>query len=70
MMKLVDSKELAKILGISLRTLDSLDKRRELPEGIRVGHVRRWRMSDIDDWINIKLELARAGSAASEFKQN
>lgn len=52
---LIGSKQLAQQLGISLRTLDSLDKNGDLPKSLRIGHLRRWREEDVEQWIDSKL---------------
>ncbi|MFJ7565554.1 helix-turn-helix transcriptional regulator [Herminiimonas sp. NPDC097707] len=56
MNELMGSKQLAKYLGVSMRTLDTLDKKGELPSGFRVGHLRRWRLEDVENWVNMRLE--------------
>jgi excisionase family DNA binding protein len=53
--ELIGSKQLAKYLGISVRTLDTLDKNGNLPAGFRIGHVRRWRAEDVKKWIGEKV---------------
>lgn len=55
MTNLIGSKQLAQQLGISLRTLDSMDKSGNLPRSLRIGHLRRWRADDVERWINSKL---------------
>lgn len=56
MNELIESKQFAKYLGISIRTLDTLDKNGDLPTSFRIGHLRRWRMVDVEQWISEKLE--------------
>ena len=56
MNELIGSKQFAKYLGVSIRTLDTLDKKGNLPPGIRVGHLRRWRIEDVEKWVNDQLE--------------
>ncbi|WP_295762603.1 helix-turn-helix domain-containing protein [Undibacterium sp.] len=53
---LIGSKQLAQKLGISLRTLDTMNKNGELPNCLRIGHLRRWRSEDVDLWIKAKLD--------------
>lgn len=55
MTNLIGSKQLAQQLGISLRTLDSMDKSGNLPKSLRIGHLRRWRAGDVESWIDSKL---------------
>ncbi|WP_188381588.1 helix-turn-helix transcriptional regulator [Oxalicibacterium faecigallinarum] len=51
MNELIGAKQFAKFLGVSVRTLDTLDKKGDLPAGFRVGHVRRWRKDDVEQWV-------------------
>lgn len=52
---LMDARKVATLLGISLRTLDTLVARREAPAFIRIGQARRWRMAEINAWIESRL---------------
>lgn len=52
---LMDARKVAKLLGISLRTLDALVSRGEAPAFIRIGYSRRWRMAEINTWIEARL---------------
>ena len=52
---LMDARKVATLLGISLRTLDTLVARREAPAFIRIGQARRWRMAEINAWIEARL---------------
>jgi excisionase family DNA binding protein len=61
MTSLIGSKQLAKQLGISLRTLDSLDKAGQLPRSLRIGHLRRWRADDVEEWIDKRVTASRPG---------
>lgn len=54
---LMDARKVAKLLGISLRTLDALAARGEAPAFIRIGHARRWRMAEINTWIEARLGI-------------
>lgn len=47
----ISSKEIARILGISKSGVFNLLKRGEFPVGIKVGRNRRWRLSEVEDWI-------------------
>ncbi len=47
----ISSKEIARILGISKSGVFQLTQRGEFPVGIRVGRNRRWRLSEVEDWI-------------------
>ena len=46
-----DIKDIAKLLKISLRTAHRLRSAKNLPAGIRIGALVRWREADIDQWI-------------------
>lgn len=52
---LMDARKVAALLGISLRTLDTLVARGEAPAFIRIGQARRWRMAEINAWIEARL---------------
>lgn len=60
---LMDARKVATLLGISLRTLDTLVARREAPAFIRIGQARRWRMAEINTWIEARLGSANHGTA-------
>ena len=49
--KLLEAKEVAKLLGISLRKLDAMSASGEAPKCVRFGRVRRWQPSMIDAWL-------------------
>lgn len=53
---LLDAKEVAKSLGISLRKLDEMVANDEAPVHMRIGRVRKWRPHDINQWIEASLE--------------
>lgn len=52
---MMDARTVASLLGISLRTLDTLVARGEAPAFIRIGQIRRWRMAEITIWIEARL---------------
>jgi len=52
---LINARKVAALLGISLRTLDTLVARHEAPAFIRIGQARRWRMAEINAWIEARL---------------
>ena len=47
----ISSKDIGRIFGISKSGVFNLLKRGEFPVGIRVGRNRRWRLSEVEDWI-------------------
>lgn len=61
------AKEFAAILGVSLRTIDSMDRRGELPACLKIGRSRRWRAADIQDWIEERLRKEAAHQSKSLF---
>lgn len=60
---LMDARKVAALLGISLRTLDTLVARGEAPAFIRIGQARRWRMAEINAWIEARLSGVSHASA-------
>lgn len=48
---LISAKELAELLGVSIRTLWRLRSGGQLPLPVRLGHTVRWRMTDIETWL-------------------
>ena len=51
MTRLADAKEVAKVVGISLRTARRWDVEGRLPKPIRIGSVVRWNISELEKWI-------------------
>lgn len=58
----LDAKALAKLLNVSLRTVENLVKAKKLPAYVRVGHQRRWRRSDIEEFFAVKQREAEEAS--------
>jgi len=55
--KILNPKEVAEILNIKLGTLYShLSRGTELPPFFRVGSQTRWRLSDVETWIENKIK--------------
>lgn len=48
---LLSAGEVARMLGVSTRTLWRLQSGGRLPEPIRLGGSTRWRVSDIEHWV-------------------
>lgn len=48
--------ELAKALGISRSGIFTLVRNGEFPKGIRLGHSRRWCLSEVKSWLDKKKE--------------
>lgn len=53
--KLLDAKAVAKYLGVSLRTFETLIKAGNAPSFTRLGRQRRWRWEDIQDFLNLSV---------------
>lgn len=49
---LLEAREVAHLLGISLRKLDDMVSKEEAPPCIRIGRVRKWRLDEINRWID------------------
>jgi len=50
--ELIDAARFASLLSVSARTLYRLKERGHLPEPIRLGGSVRWRLGDVEQWIN------------------
>ena len=48
---LISADELANLLSASTRTIRRLDSAGKLPEGIKLGGLKRWRRKEIAEWI-------------------
>lgn len=48
---LIDAKEVAQRLGVSLRKLEYLISAGNAPAYTRIGRTRKWRLKDVDEWI-------------------
>ena len=51
--RLVDAKTLAKMLSASLRTVWRLRSAGKLPRPLTIGGSVRWRLSDIEHWLEL-----------------
>lgn len=49
---LVSAKELAGLMGVSLRHVRRLDSAGKLPRPIRIGGSVRWLITEVKDWLN------------------
>ncbi len=54
--RLLTVEHLADYLGVPVATIYAWRHRREGPRGFRVGKYVRYRMSDVQDWIEDQLE--------------
>jgi predicted DNA-binding transcriptional regulator AlpA len=49
---LIDTKEVARLLDVSARTVWSMQVGKRLPKPIRIGRAVRWSYDDIKAWVN------------------
>lgn len=47
----LSAKDLTKSLGICRSGLFSLIKRGLFPQGVKIGRVRRWRLSEVNEYL-------------------
>ena len=45
------AKQLAQLLGLSRSGLYALCKRGQIPQGIKIGHSRRWNIAEFQAWL-------------------
>ncbi len=50
--RLLSTRELARFLGISARTIQRYDSVGRIPEPVRFGNSTRWRLSEILNWLD------------------
>ena len=62
--RMINVREVATILSISPRSVWRLVSRRELPQPLRFGRTVRWRLADIERWIDEKLNTTRSNDAS------
>jgi excisionase family DNA binding protein len=55
--RLVDSREAAALLQIHTKTLQRLARKGEI-RALRIGKLWRFRTSDLDAWVHLRLKLA------------
>lgn len=51
---LINIKEVAELLGVSLRKMELLIEEGNAPKFVRIGRVRKWRPTDVADWVDNK----------------
>lgn len=49
--QLITAEELAKLMQVSERTLWRLLSGGKLPKPVRIGRSTRWRLAEVNDWI-------------------
>ncbi len=57
--RLLTARQVAERLGCSWRTVYRLADVGELPEGVKVGRLRRWDATEIESWISQGCPRAR-----------
>jgi excisionase family DNA binding protein len=62
--RLVDVQELAAYLNLPVKTLYAWRYRREGPPAFRVGRHLRYRWSDVELWIQQRIETTSTGSVS------
>lgn len=65
---LIDAKELALQLGISLRKLEYLISEGIAPAFVRIGRARKWRQKDVDDWLEQLFHKQKNGKILRDSK--
>lgn len=59
---LLSADEIAQILRISKRTLESMIARGEGPPMMTIGRQRRWRLCDLEEWLVNRTQTTSASS--------
>ena len=55
--ELLTVQELAQVLKVSTRTVESMIRLNRAPPFIRIGRARRWRSEDIEAWLSAEANL-------------
>jgi len=63
MTKLLGAKELAVLLGVSLRKLEQMIERRELPAHVKFGRTRKWQSEHVRQWLDEAFSKAQADAS-------
>jgi excisionase family DNA binding protein len=58
MEKLLDSKQAAELLGISVKSLQLYARAEDLP-AVRIGRLWRFRKEDLDQWVKSRIPFFR-----------
>lgn len=61
MTKLLGTKEVASLLGVSLRKLEQMIERGELPAHVKFGRTRKWRSDQIEQWLDTLFTTGNSG---------
>src|SRR5262245_28127953 len=57
---LIGTKTLAKLLCISIATLNRFQSQQVIPAPVRLGHLRKWRLTEILEWLEADCPPQRA----------
>ncbi|WP_283151337.1 helix-turn-helix transcriptional regulator [Silvimonas soli] len=63
-LQLIDVRQLASLLSISVRKLEELILAGDAPRFLKVGSQRRWKAADIDNWM-----VKKADEIEQQFKK-
>ncbi|MBV5337705.1 MAG: helix-turn-helix domain-containing protein [Deltaproteobacteria bacterium] len=58
LVELVDEKRASELVGINLTTLQFFRRRGSGPAFVKLGRLIRYRIADIEDWIDKNLNVA------------
>ena len=50
---LVGSKQVARMLNVSTKTVNRLRRRGKMPQAIQVGGSIRWRLEEVERWVRL-----------------
>jgi excisionase family DNA binding protein len=59
--RLLVAAEVAELLGCSWRHILRMADRGDMPWGVKVGHLRRWDVAEIEKWIEGSCKPVRNG---------
>jgi len=52
MSRLLGARDLAALLGVSLRKLEQMIERGEVPAYVRLGRTRKWKEDQVQQWLD------------------
>lgn len=52
--RLIDIKQITLLIGMTDKWIYSLIQKQQFPKPIKLGRSSRWRLSDIEAWIDLK----------------
>lgn len=66
MKRLIGAREFAEKLGVSQRMLEDLIARRQVPQYIRLGRLRRWDEVQVDSWLDEQFQKPTCSAQQTE----